>query len=85
MQFKFQWSAGLALNGLPGFFFIIGIHRHAMAGAFGVFAGEYLQNWRCRVAAERDLQYYHYMTLHPEDFPPPSKSLYLSPPVSSSK
>lgn len=50
---------------------LIGIHKHALRGLFGLALGE--GSWRVmnKYGIERDLQYYHYMVLHPEDFQAP--------------
>jgi len=48
---------------------------HWTVGFFigGLLGGIWLQNWKYRVQGERDLLIWHYMTLHPEDFPPPER------------
>jgi hypothetical protein len=76
-----------SLMSTPFSFPLSGIQKHITLVVAGIFIGEWMWNSRQRFFAEKDLQYYHYMTLHPEDFPKPrklyvigvtySKSLYL--------
>jgi len=59
-----------------------GVHRHVIMGTMGAAFGEWAYRVRMATAAEKDFAFYHYMTLHPEDFPPPKKILfrdYLEP------
>jgi len=46
------------------------------AGAVGLFIGVYGRKLKNRWQSEKDVLYYHYMTLHPEDFQAPEKILY---------
>jgi len=46
------------------------LHRHILYTGVGFFGGAVVEKWRVNRQAEKDLMYYHYMTLHPEDFPP---------------
>jgi len=52
---------------------VSGIHKYVIHASIGGFAGEGLYRLRNRIYTEKDLQYYHYMTLHPEDFQAPEK------------
>jgi len=45
-----------------------GSHRYGIATAIGLGVGLLANKWRYAYMAEKDFQYYHYMTLHPEDF-----------------
>lgn len=42
-------------------------------GAVGAVTGQLILNWRYNYWAERDAVFRHYITLHPEDFPPPGR------------
>jgi len=53
-----------------------GIHRYGLAVVFGLVVGDYVNKWKDEYLAERDFQFYHYMTLHPEDFQPPERVKY---------
>jgi len=50
-----------------------GFYRHLFMAALGYGIGE--GAWRSKQAweSERDIQYFHYMVLHPEDFQAPEK------------
>ena len=47
------------------------LQRHLIYGSLGAVIGLYLEKWRVNRQGEKDFMYYHYMILHPQDFPPP--------------
>jgi len=49
------------------------MHKHVIVGACGLAIGLYLRKVKAEWLAEKDVLYYHYMTLHPEDFQPQEK------------
>jgi NADH dehydrogenase (ubiquinone) 1 subunit C2 len=49
------------------------MHKHIIFGVCGLALGLYTRKIKAEWLAEKDVLYYHYMTLHPEDFPPPEK------------
>ncbi|ODM98741.1 NADH dehydrogenase [ubiquinone] 1 subunit C2 [Orchesella cincta] len=53
-----------------------GIHKHVLNVALGAAIGEGAHRYRDSLASEKDIQYYHYMVLHPEDFPAPERKTY---------
>jgi len=50
-----------------------GAHKHLMYTAIGAVLGEGLFRLKSNILGEKDIQYYHYMTLHPEDFQAPER------------
>lgn len=52
----------------------LGSHKLALFSIAGGFLGECLHQYRESYTAERDLQMFHYICLHPEDFPKQSKA-----------
>jgi len=52
------------------------IYRTLMFGLIGGFGGEYLHGLKEKFISDRDLHTFHYICLHPEDFPPPKRVLY---------
>lgn len=48
-----------------------GMHKHVFYTLVGLGIGEGGWKFKERVAAEKDVQYFHYMVLHPEDFRAP--------------
>jgi len=53
-----------------------GVQRLVISTGAGVIVGAYLMEQRRIMLAEKDLQFYHYMTLHPEDFAPRERVKY---------
>jgi len=53
-----------------------GIQRFGIWGLGGLLIGLWLEKLKHNVLAEKDIQYYHYMTLHPEDFKAPERVQY---------
>lgn len=64
------WTVRASVSGLPRYVFV--------TGAFAV-AGKYLNDFRNQYLAERDAVFRHYVSLHPEDFPPYGKICNTSP------
>jgi len=62
-----------ALNGRP---MMSALHRHVLMGVVGGVLGKLGHNRKEQWAAEKDLQYLHYVSLHPEDFIAPKRVLY---------
>jgi len=61
---------------------IAALHRTVLAAVAGGFFGEWCNTQKEKYVAERDLQMFHYMCLHPEDFPKKERVLfrdYLTP------
>ncbi|CAL8079004.1 unnamed protein product [Orchesella dallaii] len=50
-----------------------GVHKHVLNTLLGLAIGEGAWRYREKFAAERDIQYYHYMIMHPEDFQAPER------------
>jgi len=50
-----------------------GLHKHILWALFGVGLGEGSWRLKQKMDAEKDLQYFHYMALHPEDFKAPER------------
>jgi len=69
-------STTLGSNFIAGVPLRARMHVHAFSLAVGVALGIYSQKMKDRWTAEKDVLYYHYMTLHPEDFQPPERVLY---------
>jgi len=55
---------------------LAGAHRYGIAAVIGVVIGMMGNKFRLAYQVERDFQYYHYMTLHPEDFQPKERVKY---------
>jgi len=52
------------------------IHKLGIAAIVGAWLGEAANTHKENYMAERDFQMFHYMCLHPEDFPKPKRVLY---------
>jgi len=50
-----------------------GLHRHVWGVVTGGLFGEGCWRFKQKWNAEKDLQYFHYMVLHPEDFQAPER------------
>jgi len=50
-----------------------GIHRHIMGAVGGCLFGEGAWRFKQKWTSEKDIQYFHYMVLHPEDFKAPER------------
>jgi len=50
-----------------------GMHKHVLWTIFGSGFGEGAWRLKQKMDSEKDLQYFHYMTLHPEDFKAPER------------
>lgn len=50
---------------------LIGLYKHVVATCVGFGIGEGAWRFTAKYSAEKDIQYYHYMILHPEDFQAP--------------
>ncbi|ODM90425.1 NADH dehydrogenase [ubiquinone] 1 subunit C2 [Orchesella cincta] len=53
-----------------------GVHKHFLNILLGFGMGEGAHRYREALASERDIQYYHYMVLHPDDFQAPERKKY---------
>lgn len=55
-----------------------GIQKHIIAAVAGAGVGKVMDDYRNEYYADRDAVLRHYVQLHPEDFPPYGKKLFIA-------